>query len=223
MVKPRIQKGVQRIAVCVFLRRNCFFICSSLPHSALMLAQRKRICGKVTEQNLNWGLQNWLSTLQRSPFFRHHFSKSTLNSALFPRLLCVGRMRVDMTMYGEGQAVRVATPSRSSTTSWASSSDKHAILKLLVNTNATTASSDNREVPPDVIFGLYELTLRLWKNGANSAVKCIRRLRLWACTHVEYGWVASVDPLQVSLGRRRCIRIRIRFVSISVAEPKVNV
>ena len=49
----------------------------------------------------------------------------------------------------------------------------------------------NREVPPDVIFGLYELTLRLWKNGANSAVKCIRRLRLWACTHVEYGWVAS--------------------------------
>ena len=30
-----------------------------------------------------------------------------------------------------------------------------------------------------------------WKNGANSAVKCIRRLRLWACTHVEYGWVAS--------------------------------
>ena len=80
-----------------------------------MLAQRKRICGKVTEQNLNWGLQNWLSTLQRSPFFRHHFSKSTLNSALFPRLLCVGRMRVDMTMYDEGQAVRVATPSRSST------------------------------------------------------------------------------------------------------------
>ena len=108
-----------------------------------MLAQRKRICGKVTEQNLNWGLQNWLSTLQRSPFFRHHFSKSTLNSALFPRLLCVGRMRVDMTMYGEGQAVRVATPSRSSTTSWASSSDKHAILKLIVNTNATTASSDS--------------------------------------------------------------------------------
>ena len=37
---------------CVFLRRNCFFICSSLPHSALMLAQRKCICGKVTEQNL---------------------------------------------------------------------------------------------------------------------------------------------------------------------------
>ena len=101
-----------------------------------MLAERKRMCGKVTEQNLNWGLQNWLSTLQRSPFFRHHFSKSTLNSALFPRLLCVGRMRVDMTMYGEGQAVRVATPSRSSTTSSASSSDKHAILKLLVNTNA---------------------------------------------------------------------------------------
>ena len=52
-------------------------------------------------------------------------------------------MRVDMTMYDEGQAVRVATPSRSSTTSWASSSDKHAILKLLVNTNATTASSDS--------------------------------------------------------------------------------
>ena len=88
-----------------------------------MLAQRKRICGKVREQNLNWGLQNWLSTVQRSPFFRHHFSKSTLNSALFPRLLCVGRMRVDMTMYGEGLAVRVATPSRSFTTSWASSSD----------------------------------------------------------------------------------------------------
>ena len=111
-----------------------------------MHAQRKRICGKVTEQNLNWGLQNWLSTLQRSPFFRHHFSKSTLNSALFPQLLCVGRMRVDMTMYGEGQAVRVATPSRSSTTSsssWASSSEKHAVLKLLVNTNATTASSDS--------------------------------------------------------------------------------
>ena len=41
---------------CVFLRRNCFLICSSLSHSALMLAQRKRICGKVTEQNLNWGL-----------------------------------------------------------------------------------------------------------------------------------------------------------------------
>ena len=52
-------------------------------------------------------------------------------------------MRVDMTMYDEGQAVRVATPSRSSTTSWASSSDKHAILKLLVNTNATTASRDS--------------------------------------------------------------------------------
>ena len=120
-----------------------FFICSSLPHSALMLAQRKRICGKVTEQNLNWGLQNWLSTLQRSPFFQHHFSKSTLKSALFPRLLCVGRMRVDMTMYGDGQAVRVATPSWSSTTSWASSSDKQAILKPLVNTNATTASSDS--------------------------------------------------------------------------------
>ena len=49
---------------------------------------------------------------------------------------------------------------------------------------------DNREVPPDVIFGLYELTLRLWKNGANSAVKYIRGLRLWACTHVEYDWVA---------------------------------
>ena len=48
-----------------------------------------------------------------------------------------------------------------------------------------------REVPPDVIFGLYELTLGLWKNGANSAVKYIRRLRLWASTHVEYGWVAS--------------------------------
>ena len=43
-----------------------------------MLAQRKRICGKVTEQNLNRGLQNWLSTLQRSPFFRHHLSNSTL-------------------------------------------------------------------------------------------------------------------------------------------------
>ena len=42
-----------------------------------------------------------------------------------------------------------------------------------------------REVPPDVIFRLYELTLRLWKNGANSAVKCIRRLRLWACSDVE--------------------------------------
>ena len=108
-----------------------------------MLAQKKCIRGKVTEQNLNWGLQNWLSTLQRSPFFRHHFSKSTLKSALFSRQLCVGRMRVDMTMYGEGQAIRVATPSRSSTTSWASSSDKHAILKLLVNTNATTASSDS--------------------------------------------------------------------------------
>ena len=85
----------------------------------------------------------------------------------------------------------------------------------------------NREVPPDVIFRLYELTLRLWKNGANSAVKCIRRLRLWACTHVEYGWVASgpwvASMLQVSTGRRRCIRIRIRFVTMSVAEPKVNV
>ena len=126
-----------------FCEGMVFFICSSLPHSALMLAQRKGICGKVTEQNLNWGLQNWLSTLQRSPFFRHHFSKNTLNLALFPPLLCVGRMRVDMTMYGEGQTVRVAAPSRSSTTSWASSSDKHAILKLLVNTNATTASSDS--------------------------------------------------------------------------------
>ena len=57
---------------------------------------------------------------------------------------------------------------------------------------------ENREVPPDVTFGLDELTLGLWKNGANSAVKCIRRLRLWACTHVEYGlvapgpWMASV-------------------------------
>ena len=64
------------------------------------------------------------------------------------------------------------------------------------------ASNINREVPPDVIFGLYELTLRLWKNGANSAVKCIRRLRLWACTHVEYGWVASgpwmASVLQIS-------------------------
>ena len=70
-----------------------------------------------------------------------------------------------------------------------------------------SALTKNREVPPDVIFGLYELTLRLWKNGANSAVKCIRRLRLWACTHVEYGWMASADPLQVSLRRRRCIRI----------------
>ena len=127
----------------VRLRRNCFFIRSSLPHSTLMLVQRKRISGKVTEQNLDWGLQNWLSTLQRLPFFRHHFSKSTLNSAFLPRLLCVGRMRVDMTMYGEGQAVRVATPSRSSTTSWASSSEKHAILNLLVNTNATTVSSDS--------------------------------------------------------------------------------
>ena len=57
-----------------------------------------------------------------------------------------------------------------------------------------------REVPPDVIFGLYELTLRLWKNGANSAVKCIRRLRLWACTHVEYGWVAREWP------RDRCCK-----------------
>ena len=71
-----------------------------------------------------------------------HFVNSP-HSALFPRLLCVERMRVDMTMYDERQAVRVATPSRSSTTSWASSSDKHAILKLLVNTNATTASSDS--------------------------------------------------------------------------------
>ena len=79
-----------------------------------------------------------------------------------------------------------------------------------------TFSRDNREVPPDVFFGLYELTLRLWKNAANSAGKCIRRLRLWVCTHVEYGWVASVDLLQVSLGRRRCIRIRIRFVSREV-------
>ena len=42
-------------------------------------------------------------------------------------------MRVDKTMYGEGQVVRMATLSRSSTSSWASSSDKHAILKLLVN------------------------------------------------------------------------------------------
>ena len=86
---------------------------------------------------------------------------------------------------------------------------------------------DIREVPPDVIFGLYKLTLRLWKNGANSAVRCIRRLRLWACTHVEYGWVAlgprSASVMQVSPSRRRCIRIRIRFVSMSVAEPKVNV
>ena len=98
-----------------------FFICSSLPHSALMLAQRKRICGEVTEQNLiKLGLAKLTFDSSRSPFFRHHFSKSTLNSALFPRLLCVGRMRVDMTMYGEGQAIR------SSTTSWASSSDKHA-------------------------------------------------------------------------------------------------
>ena len=108
-----------------------------------MLVQRKHICGTFTEQNLNWGLQSWLSTLQRSPFFRHYFRKSTLNSASFPPPLCVGRMRVDMTMYGEGQAVRVATPSRSSTSSWASSSDNHAILKLLVNINATTASSDS--------------------------------------------------------------------------------
>ena len=60
----------------------------------------------------------------------------------------------------------------------------------------------NRDVPPDIIFGLYELTLRLWKYGANSGVKCIRRLRLWACTHVEYGWVASgpwmASVLQIS-------------------------
>ena len=48
-----------------------------------------------------------------------------------------------------------------------------------------------REVPPDVIFGLYELTLRLWKNGANSAVKGTRRQRLWACKHAEYGWSAE--------------------------------
>ena len=100
---------------------------------------------------------------------------------------------------------------------------KTELQTQLLQKHWTETSATIREVPPDVIFGLYELTLRLWKNGANSAVKCIRRLRLWACTHVEYGWVASVDLLQVSLGRRRCIRIRIRFVSISVAEPKVNV
>ena len=107
-------------------------------------ARTEEVCPRKSYRaEFKLGLQNWLSTLQRSPFFRHHFSKSTLKSALFPRQLCVGRMRVDMTIYGEGQAVRVATPSRSSTTSWASSSDKHAILKLLVNTNATTASSDS--------------------------------------------------------------------------------
>ena len=90
-----------------------------------MLAQRKRICGK--EQNLNGGLQNWLSTLQRSPFFRHHFSKST---ALFPRLLCVGRMRVDMhdnVRWGPGGTRGYATTVfTTSCQSWASSSDKHA-------------------------------------------------------------------------------------------------
>ena len=90
-----------------------------------MLAQRKRICGK--EQNLNGGLQNWLSTFQRSPFFRHHFSKST---TLFPRLLCVGRMRVDMhdnVRWGPGGTRGCATTVfTTSCQSWASSSDKHA-------------------------------------------------------------------------------------------------
>ena len=62
---------------------------------------------------------------------------------------------------------------------------------------------NNREVPPDVIFRLYELTLRLWKNGANSAVKCIRRL-LWAWTYVEFGWVAS-DP---EWPRARCCKFQ---------------
>ena len=60
----------------------------------------------------------------------------------------------------------------------------------LAKSKTTTSAAIIREVPPDVIFGLHELTLRLWKYGANSAVKCIRRLRLWACTHVEHGWVA---------------------------------
>ena len=53
----------------------------------------------------------------------------------------------------------------------------------------------NREVPPDVFSGLYELTLRLWKNGANSAVKCICKPRLWVCTHADYGWVAGKNHL----------------------------
>ena len=47
-----------------------------------------------------------------------------------------------MTINVEDQAVRVATPSRSSTSVWASSSDK-AILKLLININVVTASTDS--------------------------------------------------------------------------------
>ena len=37
-------------------------------------------------------------------------------------------------------------------------------MKLATEMNADRFSvGNNREVPPDVIFGLYELTLRLWK------------------------------------------------------------
>ena len=42
-----------------FLQRNCccFFFGSSLRLSGLMVVQKKHICGKVTEQNLNWIMQ----------------------------------------------------------------------------------------------------------------------------------------------------------------------
>ena len=98
---------------------------------------------KSYRAEFKWGLQTWLSTLQRSSFFRHHFSKSTLNSALFPPLLCVGRMRVDLTMSVRGWAY-----------AWLRHHGLPQLLGLppatsmlssnsLVNTNTTTASSDS--------------------------------------------------------------------------------
>ena len=79
----------------------------------------------------------------------------------------------------------------------------------------------------------YLRTLRInftaVKKGANSAVKCIHRLRLWACTHVQWSTAEwPRDPewprcYKFPPGRRCCIRIRICFIIMSVAEPKVNV
>ena len=64
LLQSEIPRNCSEVEFCprtwkqwVFLRRNCFFICSCLPHSALMVVQKKHICGKVTEQNLNWSLQ----------------------------------------------------------------------------------------------------------------------------------------------------------------------
>ena len=59
-----------------------------------------------------------------------------------------------MTMYGEGQAVRVATPSRSSTTSWASSSDKHA-----------SSSTPTLPLPAVTVSELFDFfATRAWLN-----------------------------------------------------------